>query len=172
MEKIFYVKRSDYPSSESAVKKILVDYFGVNAPVILRTENGKPYLQGGKLYFSVAHTGNDLFIAVCDEDVGIDVENLEKSVDYPPIIKRFSVVERNEITDKQAFLRNFTAKESAVKWFGGTLARDFRKLAYIDGKIYYGEMQLPAVTAFIPFRSFILAVTSMQDFSGVEVIIL
>ncbi len=172
MEKLFYVKRDKYPNSESAVKKILVDYFGVESPVILRTENGKPYLQGGTLYFSVSHTGNDLFIAVCDEDVGIDVENLEKSVDYLSIIKRFSNDEKNEITDKQAFLRNFTAKESAVKWFGGTLARDFRKLTYIGGKIHYGEMQLPAVTAFIPFRSFSIAVTSMQDFSNVEVVIL
>ena len=89
-----------------------------------------------------------------------------------PIIKRFSALERKEIVDKQAFLRNFTAKESTVKWLGGTLARDFRKLQFINGKISYGEIELPTKTVFIPLDNYIVAVTSERDFSNVETIIL
>ncbi len=172
MEKIFYVRRNEFENSLCAVRTILADYFGIQNPVILRTENGKPYLQNNPLYFSVTHTKDALFLAFCDQNVGIDAEYKEKDVDFLPIIKRFSDLERREITDKQAFLRNFTAKESAVKWLGGTLARDFRKLQFINGKIYYGEIALPAKTVFIPFDDYIVAVTSEKDFSSVELNIL
>ncbi|MBQ8684685.1 MAG: 4'-phosphopantetheinyl transferase superfamily protein, partial [Clostridia bacterium] len=161
--------------SENAVQKILAEYFDVENAAILRTENGKPYLEKGKdipLFFSVSHTKDALFIAFCDENVGIDAERLDKQVDYLPIIKRFSDTEREEINSKQAFLRNFTAKESAVKWLGGSLARDFRKLQFVDGKIVYGEIRLPVYTAFPAFDGFVVAVTSERDFSRAETILL
>ena len=172
MEKIFYVRRNEFENSLGAVRTILAKYFGIQNPVILRTENGKPYLKDNAVYFSVTHTKDALFLAFCDENVGIDAEYTEKDVDFLPIIKRFSALERKEIVDKQAFLRNFTAKESAVKWLGGTLARDFRKLQFINGKISYGEIELPTKTVFIPLDNYIVAVTSERDFSNVETIIL
>ena len=172
MEKIFYVKRGNYPNSECAVKTILVDYFGYNSPVILRTENGKPYLESNRLHFSITHTKDALLIAVCDENVGIDAEKADKVVDYLPIIKRFCDAERREITDKASFLRHFTAKESAVKWLGGTLARDFRNLQYVEERLSYGAVELPTITVFPPFDDYIISVTSEKDFSNATIVTL
>ncbi len=125
MEKIFIVSQNAYPTSEIAVKDVLSKYFQMENAQIERGDHGKPFLVGGQalpLFFSIAHTDNKLFIAVSNENVGIDAERIDRTVDYTPIVKRFSTNERKEITDTQTFLRHWTAKESAVKWLGGSLA--------------------------------------------------
>ena len=148
MEKIFYADCTAHENSELVVKRILEKYYDIPNANIVRNEQGKPFLENSPLFFSVSHTQNKRFIAVADENIGIDAEWLNREVDYLPIVKKFDGEERREIQSKIDFLYHWTAKESAVKWLGGSIARDLYKLRYIKGTLYYGEIPLPVQISF------------------------
>lgn len=171
MEKIFCVNPSAFASTDEALRRVLADYCGVTNAKIVRGENGKPFLENERLFVSVSHTAGKLFIALSDENVGIDAESTARKPDYLPIVKKFTAEERKEISSSYEFLRYWTVKESAVKWLGGSLSRDLNKLRFVDGKLFYGEIQLPAFVAFPLFEGFIIAVCGERDFSDVSIII-
>ena len=176
MKKIFYLKRAEVSSTGSStreiVKKILSSKFDIPAPEIITSENGKPYLANigeTPLYFSISHTDELLFIAFSDKNVGIDAEKTSRKVDYAPIVKKFSEKEREKISSALDFLCAWTAKESAVKWLGGTLGRDLRHVRLIDNQLYYKSLPLPLSVSFLTFQEHVLAVCSEEDFSNVNV---
>ena len=174
MEKIFYTDKSAYPNSETAVKYVLAEYFHLKNVEIVKNEHGKPYLENGRdisLFFSVSHTENRLFIAVSDENVGIDAESLTRQIDYLPIIKRFAPEERKEILSAIDFLRCWVAKESAVKWLGGSLAHDLHKLRYFSSRLFYGEIELPTHLVFHTLENYLIAVCGERNFGCAEFIL-
>lgn len=171
MEKIFYTDKSAYPDSHTAIKRVLSEYFNLKNAIITKNERGKPFLVNGSelsLFFSVSHTENRLFIAFSDENVGIDAENLSRQTDYMPIVKRFAPEERMEILSPADFLRHWVAKESAIKWLGGSLAHDLHKLRFVENRLFYGEIEIPAHLAFHSFDGYILAICSERDFADAE----
>ena len=172
MEKIFYAERSAFPTSISAVEKILNRNFGVCGAKISRTENGKPYLEypPKKLFFSISHTKSTLFVAFSDENVGIDAEPLDRKIDYAPIFKKFPLEEREEILSAELFLRHWTVRESAVKWLGGTLAHELGKLSYVKGVLRYGQTELPIRVTSKIFQNQIVTICGERDFSNAEFI--
>ena len=108
---------------------------------IRRTPNGKPYIEGNPLYFSVSHSYNHAVIALCDKPVGIDLEYYDKNgrlKKYSSVLKRFTEREKQEIGDSfAAFFINWVIKEAYIKMTGGTLAKDLKKLEYVSRKLYY-----------------------------------
>lgn len=103
---------------------------------IKRTPNGKPYIEGNPVYFSLSHSGEKAVIAISDSPVGIDCELIGRRT-ANSVISRFTERERAEINgDIAAFLYNWTAKEAFIKMLGGTLARDLKRLEYFGGKLY------------------------------------
>ena len=172
MEKIFYTDKSAFPSSISAVERILSTHFGVNTPKISRTANGKPYLENPKkqLFFSVAHTTTSLFIAFSDNNVGIDAERLDRAVNYAPILRKFPAEERCEIKNTEDFLRHWTVKESAIKWLGGKLSQDLNDLSYIQDILRYESLELPLHVTTVVFQKHILSICCERDFSRAEFI--
>ncbi len=172
MEKIFYGFKNAYFNSETAIKEILTQSFNVSNPQIKRTENGKPFLANTSfpLYFSVTHTNEKVFIAFSDKEIGVDGESIERHTDFLPILKRFPLKERHEIHSEREFLLHWTAKESAVKYLGTTLAKDLRNL-YFDGKrIFYNDEKLPVNVTFLHLNNTLLCVCSENDFSNAEII--
>ena len=174
MEKIFFAESSAFPTSISAVEKILATHFGIVNAQICRTENGKPYLKNPEkqLFFSISHTKNGLFIAFSDENVGIDAETLDRDVRYKSILRKFPFEEREEITCAEDFLRHWTVKESAVKWLGGTLAHDLSKLSYVNGVLRYERLELPIHVTTLQFQGHLLSVCGEKDFLNAEFILL
>lgn len=171
MEKIFYTDKSAYPDSKRAVKAILSEYFHLNGVEITKNEHGKPFLANASelpLFFSISHTDSRLFVAFSDENVGIDAENLDRKPDYAPIIKRFPPEERKEILSPADFLRHWVIKESAIKWLGGSLAHDLHKLRFVENRLFYGEIEIPAHLTFHSFEGYILAICSERDFTSAE----
>lgn len=171
MEKIFYTDTSAYPDSETAVRFVLEKYFDIRRAKLQRNEHGKPYLEKGRelsLFFSVSHTENKLFIAVSDENVGIDAENLARQVAYAPILRRFHEDEKRQIRSSADFLRFWTAKESAVKWLGGSLANDLQKIRLVDDRLFYDAVELPIRLVFHTIENCIVGVCSERDFTGAE----
>ncbi|MBO7297558.1 MAG: 4'-phosphopantetheinyl transferase superfamily protein [Clostridia bacterium] len=170
MEKIYYADKSAYPTSEVALLAILKKDFALDNEKIFRGDNGKPYHINTPLFFSVSHTQDKLFIAFSDENVGIDAENADRKTEYRSIIKRFTDTERKKIFSNEDFLKAWTAKESAVKWLGGTLAHDLFKLEFLGDKMKYGEIELPAKFTLFQIDGCWVTVCSERDFSQAEII--
>ena len=164
MGKIFYVDKSAF-TTEAALKKIFSAYYGKQSITILRTKNGKPYVESGP-YFSVTHTQDRLYIAFSDNEIGLDAEHLSRAPRYKPIVKKFPPDEQAEISCAEDFLRHWIVKESAVKYLGGTLAADLKLLAYTNGLLTYQQQSFPAKIALLQHEDYLLSVCSNEDFEN------
>ena len=166
MEKIFYADKSDF-TTETALKQIFSVCYGRNSVKILRTEHGKPYVNGGP-YFSVTHTKNRLYIVFSSQEIGLDAESLARKPRYDTIMKKFSPAEQAEIDCAETFLKHWVVKESAVKYLGGTLAMDLRKLEFTDGYLTYDNTPFPAKITLLTHEEFILSICGNGDFDRAE----
>ena len=170
MEKIFYTDKHAFPSSSEALQTVFSRYFGIENAEIQRTKNGKPYLLDKYgLFFSVSHTKTLLFIGVSDAEIGIDAEALSRETDYLTVLKKFPLEEQAEIQSKTDFLRHWTAKEAAVKYLGGTLAKDLKALSFIRGKLCYCDKALPDICE-KELENTLLSVCAKRNFSNAEII--
>ncbi len=108
---------------------------------IKRTENGKPYIVGNPLYFSLSHSADHAFIALCDKPVGIDTEyydNGGRLKNYKHILSRYSEREKQWIGDAFVyFFINWVVKEAYIKMVGGTLAHYLKRLEFYHHKLYF-----------------------------------
>jgi hypothetical protein len=121
--KIFFASLNNKLSSEDFIKYILFKYYGYDFEKIdiLRTTNGKPYIEDANLNFNISHTGNYIIAIVrlgCDS-VGIDMEMVQYK-DRDKIINRF--FQRDEVDyinssdDKNLeFYKIWTKKEAFIK---------------------------------------------------------
>ncbi|MBQ9728820.1 MAG: 4'-phosphopantetheinyl transferase superfamily protein [Clostridia bacterium] len=167
MDKIFYTDQSRFPSSLDSVQYVLSEYYGIEHPEILRNEHGKPYLKaetGLSTYFSISHTDGKLFIAVSSKPVGIDAEATDRKTDYAPVVKKFTERERAEIVDIPSFLKHWTVKESAIKFLGGSLATDLKKLEYADGTLTYEHSPICANVTTLRFGKYVVSVCGGTEF--------
>ena len=170
MEKIFYTDKHAFPSSSEALQAVFSQYFGIENAEIQRTKNGKPYLLDKYgLFFSVSHTKNLLFIGVSDAEIGIDAEALSRETDYSIVLRKFPLEEQAEILSNTDFLRHWTAKEAAIKYLGGTLAKDLKKLSFIRGKFHYCDQVLPTICE-KELEDTLLSICAKRDFSNAEII--
>lgn len=134
-ELIFCDKINVYQELEKAVARHICGSFEIK-----RTENGKPYINGNPVYFSISHSKQKAVIALCNKPVGVDIE-LFGERKYANILSRLSTEEQNEINGKQAgFLKNWTAKEAYIKMLGGTLNEYLKRLEYRQGKIFLDKI--------------------------------
>ena len=170
MEKIFYTDKRAFSSSDETVEYLLRSFFDMSNVHLSRTENGKPYLIGNGLHFSVAHTNNYIFVVFSNKNVGLDVELSNRDVNYLPIVKKFSNVEQAELSSREEFIRHWLAKEAAVKWLGGTLAHDLYKLDYVGGKLFYKQLPLPVYITELTLADYRLCICSEKEIENVEII--
>lgn len=102
---------------------------------ILKTENGKPYLEGNPLFFSLSHSKDRAVIAVCDKPVGIDIE-INADRNFKAVLSRFPETEKNEIAGAEDFLKHWVVREAYIKMLGATLAEKLRALSYVGAALY------------------------------------
>jgi len=97
------------------------------------TDTEKPFLENGggqtRVSFNVSHSGGMALVALCPgRDVGIDIEQIRRSVDYEPLARRFfSRPEYEALMDYpgdpvRAFFATWTRKEAFVKAVGKGIA--------------------------------------------------
>lgn len=107
---------------------------------IKRTDNGKPYVVGNPLYFSLSHSRDHAVIALCDKPVGIDTEfygDGGRLKNFMHILNRYTERERQWINGTLVcFFLNWVAKEAYIKMVGGTLAHYLKRLEFYDYKLY------------------------------------
>lgn len=136
MLEIYRTKNKDvHRKTEILLKRKLSGGFTVR-----RTENGKPYVDGNPLYFSVSHSSDRALIALCDRPVGIDLEYYDKDdrlKNFGHILNRFTDREKQWINGSFVFFfLNWISKEAYIKMIGGTLAKDLKRLEFFDYTLY------------------------------------
>lgn len=125
---------------KTKLKEVLTPYI-CGDYVILRTECGKPYIEGNPVYFSLAHCEDTAVIAIASNPVGIDLE-LIRERKFFAVLSRFTPREIDDISGSTvSFLKNWVAKEAYIKMTGGTLARDLKRLEFYGGKLYFNGVQ-------------------------------
>ena len=133
MVKIYYT--FDKRDTNEFIKSIFLKYYNIPNAEICKSKNGKPYIKNG-IFFNAAHSGDVLAVAVSDKEVGLDCELKNKKM-RTAVLKRFSEKERGEIKTDEDFILHWTAKESFIKFLGGTLAHDLKNVEFINGEIFY-----------------------------------
>ena len=95
---------------------------GEELPEIRVTDRGKPYFATGKWHFSISHTPRHAFCALSERPVGIDAEELDRSINLRLADRILSPNERAQFdaaADKRLALLTFwVLKEAAVKLSG------------------------------------------------------
>ena len=84
-------------------------------------DNGKPFVENGP-YFSISHCKQGIVVAVADEPIGVDIEEI-RNVDDALIERVLSKTERfalqatvnGEMARDRAFTRLWTQKEAVLK---------------------------------------------------------
>ena len=134
--------------------RIAEDDFSYNA-------NGKPQLKNSDLKFNVTHTDGLIMIAVGDEEVGIDAENIFKKRDTAKIAERyFSDEERGQIKTDKHFYTLWTKKESAIKYAGLSIAAALKDTSF-SGETPIGRPEYEgALTRSYSFDDFVYSITA------------
>ena len=97
---------------------------------------GKPYIQGNPVFFSISHSGDEGVILISDKQCGVDLEVFRKRK-ISSYYSRLSERERAEAQeDYKLLLKNFVAKESYIKYLGGTIGW-IKRLEYFGGVLYF-----------------------------------
>ncbi|MCL1908789.1 MAG: hypothetical protein FWG12_05415 [Holophagaceae bacterium] len=100
--------------------------------VILTDNNGRPYVEGNPVFFSMTHTGDFLVLAVDDNPVGIDAE-LMKQRNFTKLSAWFF---GETIPGCEDFYRRWTRFEAGLKLAGMTLlSKDVPEPKHLYSKI-------------------------------------
>lgn len=143
--------------------RVLENFYGIPPQPLLYNENGKPCLSENPVYFSLTHSREATAVAVSATPVGLDAEYLKKQRNYNFIKNRLSAEERAEITDQTAFYKNWTAKESYVKFLGGALSELYPRLAFVDGKLTDNGNFPPVEIRFFTKNDYLFALCRDRD---------
>lgn len=121
----------EYVVSRAMLRVLLAGYVGVDPlDLSFRTApGGKPFLNAiegmPRPEFNMTHShGVGLFAFAIDQEVGVDVEYVERKTDAEGVARRFftereseRICERPEKL-REAFVRTWTCKEACLKWTG------------------------------------------------------
>ena len=92
-------------------------------------EHGKPYFDGvDDLFFSISHCGSAVAVAIDDEEVGVDIEEVaryrEHLVNYV-----LNEEEKDEMEDKKGmFIEIWTKKEAVFKLLGTGITHEIKDI--------------------------------------------
>lgn len=106
---------------------LLRSVLGTDAFQIEKQGGGKPYVKDREgFYYNLSHSGRYVVIAWGDTEVGVDVQQHNRSVDTEAIAKRFfTAYEQSYIRkDSLRFYEIWTKKESYLKYTGKGLQKD------------------------------------------------
>lgn len=105
---------------------------------ILKTDGGKPYLEGEPPFFSVAHSGKTGVFAISDRPVGVDLELLKPEKNIAAVARKLNL---NGVCYGD-FLRVWTALEAFTKMKGSSIITEINGFELRGGEIYkYGIRQ-------------------------------
>lgn len=122
-------KALEHNSAYNLLFRMLNESFGIENPKILRTHNGKPYVDIEGVHFSISHTDGLVVCAVSDLPVGVDCEKLTRKTDVriDSFANRYFTKNEKALLSSSdnkrlAFFKIWCGKEATIKKLGGTIA--------------------------------------------------
>ncbi len=146
-EELYFVPRGEIYGE---LERRLFERLGYRAK-ILKTQNGKPYVEGTPLCISLAHSGDRGVFIISKSPVGIDLELYGRGVPKG-VFNSFSERERGEITCEDGFLAHWTAREAFIKLNGYNLWESVKHIEFFGGKLYYFGQQADVELSFERFK--------------------
>lgn len=116
-------KKLDNEDGHSTGRQLLEQLYrqvtGCAMPPIAVTDRGKPYFENSDWHFSISHTKNHVFCCMSRKNVGIDAEEMDRTVDLRLADRYLSNAEKTRLeaeSDKNAaLLRLWVLKEAYAK---------------------------------------------------------
>ena len=105
--------------TDELIRRILKQS-GVSCPQILRTPEGKPYIETEEVCFSVSHTADTFALAVDDAPLGLDIQ-YRRDAKASRIGRKYFTEQEQEMVREgglDAFFRIWTRKEAYGKYLG------------------------------------------------------
>lgn len=119
---------------------------GIADYIIKKMKGGKPYIENCPYFFSLTHTDGFCAVAISEEEVGIDAEHLDRSINEKMLERICSENELAGISANEDAIRLWTLKEAAAKLTGRGIAQMLEGIAFDMNTLYshdvkcYGEV--------------------------------
>jgi 4'-phosphopantetheinyl transferase len=145
--------RRRFVTGHVMLRRVLSDLTGVEPERLCFAfgEHGKPRLLDGGPYFNLAHSGDAVVLAVADDEVGVDVEELRPLSSTDRLARRIctprelgELLARGVGARSAALLRLWTAKEAVLKALGSGIRGSMRSIEVsldADGKLRLLSLQ-------------------------------
>ena len=142
----FEIDRQRFTAARGQLREILSSYLGVRPESLTFTynEHGKPALVEGEPRFNLSHSQNRGLLGVLPgSEIGVDVEGVQRLVDYPNIARRFfapgeveSLFQLPAEDQPLAFFNCWTRKEAYIKARGQglSIALDSFEVTHAPGR--------------------------------------
>lgn len=116
---------------------------GITSYKILKSKNGKPYLENNNIFYNISHKNKMVGLIISDSEVGLDIEYVDtENIKRKSTLKYFfTEKERESITNNEELLTLWTKKESYIKLNGGML-RDAIGLDINNTNVIYDTFKL------------------------------
>ena len=116
---------------------------GITSYKILKSKNGKPYLDNSNIFYNISHKNKMVGLIISDSEVGLDIEYVDtENIKRKSTLKYFfTEKERESITNNEELLTLWTKKESYIKLNGGML-RDAIGLDINNINVIYDTFKL------------------------------
>lgn len=137
---LFYY--SFYKTSKELLEIALKEE-GITSYKILKSKNGKPYLENSNIFYNISHKNKMVGLIISNSEVGLDMEYIDtESIKRQSTLKYFfTEKERESITNNEELLTLWTKKESYIKLNGGML-RDAIGLDINNINVIYDTFKL------------------------------
>jgi len=135
---VVYIFQGDYKNkNEELLRKALQMYaeaFDINIDdlPLQKTANGKPYLEGMPLHFSISHTRMLWGCLISSQEVGLDIQE-KRNVNFSKLANRFFLEEEIKFVNDNGmdgFFDVWTRKEACIK-YDGTGLRDLKSFCVV-----------------------------------------
>lgn len=116
---------------------------GITSYKILKSKNGKPYLENNNIFYNISHKNKMVGLIISNSEVGLDIEYVDtENIKRKSTLKYFfTEKERESITNNEELLTLWTKKESYIKLNGGML-RDAIGLDINNINVIYDTFKL------------------------------
>jgi 4'-phosphopantetheinyl transferase len=127
-EKFYFEKdKNTYIACHSLLRMLILNKLDTDPSKIniIFDRNNKPWLKENLLYFNLSHTRDAFAFAISDHvRIGIDLENINRNIDFRTIIKTFfsngeeEYILKNQAKSRDRFFLLWTRKEALLKAIG------------------------------------------------------
>ncbi len=133
------------------IAKLILASFSEKPPsyyTIKKRESGAVFSPQSQLHLSFSHTDSHAAVAVSPKICGIDIENMNRTIDREKISNRFYSTEEHQkvIQDPHSFFQIWTAKEAFLKHEGTGINRPLKDVRVSFEHVEYEQKTFPLYT--------------------------